>query len=61
MFRQVGGALAVAVFGALIAGGWGFVTGMQVALAGAAVLGVVAALLCLRLDRAVEDAPAPRP
>jgi DHA2 family methylenomycin A resistance protein-like MFS transporter len=54
MFRQVGGALAVAVFGALIAGGWGFVTGMQVALAGAAVL-------CLRLDRAVEDAPAPRP
>jgi DNA-binding Lrp family transcriptional regulator len=28
---------------------------------GAAVLGVVAALLCLRLDRAVEDAPAPRP
>lgn len=57
MFRQVGGALAVAVFGALIAGGWGFVTGMQVALAAAAVLGAVAALLCLRLGGPTEAAP----
>ncbi|HEX7351330.1 MFS transporter [Brachybacterium sp.] len=61
MFRQVGGALAIAVFGALIAGGWGFVTGMQVALASAAVLGVIAALLCLRLDRTIEPASVPGP
>ncbi|MGO1198388.1 MAG: MFS transporter [Dermabacteraceae bacterium] len=54
MFRQVGGALAVAVFGVLIAADWGFAVGMQAALASAAVLGVIAAVLCLRLGGAVR-------
>lgn len=54
MFRQVGGALAIAVFGALVAAEWGFVVGMQMALAGAALLGAVAAVLCLRLGGAAS-------
>lgn len=56
MFRQVGGALAVAVFGVLVAASWGFVAGMQVALAAAAVLGALVAVLCLRLGGARSGA-----
>lgn len=43
-FRQVGGALAVAVFGVLVASDGGFLTGMQISLATAAVLALGCAI-----------------
>ena len=46
-FRQVGGALAIAVFGALLAGPRGFVIGMQTSLAIAALV-VLVTMLALR-------------
>jgi sugar phosphate permease len=51
--RQVGGALAVAVFGALLAGPAGFLAGAQTGLliAAAAALAAAAAALLLRSDR----------
>ncbi|AXK45892.1 MFS transporter [Brachybacterium saurashtrense] len=54
MFRQVGGALAIAVCGVLIAHSGGFVSGMQTALVGMAVLGALGAGLSLRLGRAAS-------
>jgi MFS transporter, DHA2 family, methylenomycin A resistance protein len=53
-FRQVGGAVAIAVFGALVADPATFVTGMRVSFAIAAVLLLTTALLSLRVlsDRA---------
>lgn len=42
-FRQIGGALAVALFGVLVASDAGFVVGMQISLATGAML----ALACL--------------
>ncbi len=48
-FRQIGGAVAIAIFGALIAGSGGFVTGMQIGLATAAALLLLAALIGLRV------------
>ena len=48
-YRQVGGAFAIAVFGVLVSGGLGFITGLQVSAGIAAVLALVAALLALTL------------
>ena len=48
-YRQVGGAFAIAVFGALVSSGLGFITGLQVSAGIAAVLALVAALLALTL------------
>jgi MFS transporter, DHA2 family, methylenomycin A resistance protein len=48
-FRQVGGAVAIAVFGALVADPATFVTGMRVSLATAAALLLTTALLSLRV------------
>jgi DHA2 family methylenomycin A resistance protein-like MFS transporter len=54
-FRQIGGAVAIAVFGALIAHPETFLTGMRVSLAIAAVLLLVAAVSSLRIrPRAVD-------
>jgi DHA2 family methylenomycin A resistance protein-like MFS transporter len=50
-FRQIGGAVAIAVFGAVLAGADSFVTGMQVSFAIAAVLLFSTALLSLRKIR----------
>jgi sugar phosphate permease len=47
--RQVGGALAVAVFGALLASQAGFVTGMRVSLLIAAAVALAAAAVSTRL------------
>jgi EmrB/QacA subfamily drug resistance transporter len=47
--RQLGGALAVAIFGALIAGGSGFMPGYRLSLALAAATSLVAAATSLRL------------
>jgi sugar phosphate permease len=53
--RQVGGALAVAVFGGLLAGG-GFITGMRSSLLIAAAVAIVAAFAAIRLHVArVEE------
>ena len=49
-FRQVGGAVAIAVFGALVAGP-AFVTGLRTSLGAAAVLLLAAALSSLRIRR----------
>lgn len=48
-YRQVGGAFAIAVFGVLVSGGLGFITGLQVSAGTAAVLALVAAVLALTL------------
>jgi DHA2 family methylenomycin A resistance protein-like MFS transporter len=48
-FRQVGGAVAIAVFGALVAADGGFVTGARTSFAVAAVLLLGTALLSLRI------------
>jgi DHA2 family methylenomycin A resistance protein-like MFS transporter len=48
-FRQVGGAVAIAVFGSLIAGSKTFLPGMRASLAIAAVLLLVTALISLRV------------
>jgi DHA2 family methylenomycin A resistance protein-like MFS transporter len=48
-FRQVGGAVAIAVFGALIADPHTFITGMQISLGAAAALLLATALLSLRV------------
>ncbi|MFI0719124.1 MFS transporter [Streptomyces sp. NPDC021224] len=57
--RQVGGAVAVAVFGALLAGAESFLTGMRwsVLLAAAGLLATTAATLTLRKDRVPTDKP----
>ena len=48
-FRQVGGAVAVAVFGALLANASTFVNGMQISLTIAAALLLATALISLRI------------
>jgi DHA2 family methylenomycin A resistance protein-like MFS transporter len=48
-FRQVGGAVAIAVFGALVAGPGGFVPGMQLSLIIAATIVITMALASLRI------------
>lgn len=55
-FRQIGGALAVAVFGVLVAPTDGFLTGMQVCLAAAAVLTLVCLVASTTLPGG-RDAP----
>ncbi len=47
-FRQVGGAVAIAVFGAILAGASGFLVGMQISFAIAAAILLAAALVSLR-------------
>jgi len=49
MFRQIGGAVAIAVFGILVAAPRSFVPGLQASLAIAAALGALSALTCLRI------------
>lgn len=56
-FRQVGGALAIAIFGALIADRDRFVAGMQVSLTIAASLLLITALVSLRIRASREPAP----
>lgn len=48
-FRQIGGAVAIAVFGAILVGSTTFVAGMQTSLVIAASLLLVTALLSLRI------------
>jgi DHA2 family methylenomycin A resistance protein-like MFS transporter len=57
-FRQVGGAVAIAVFGSLIAGSKTFLPGARVSLAIAAVLLLITALVSLQV-RARQTAPKP--
>lgn len=59
-FRQVGGAVAIAVFGALIADGAHFVDGLRIsfALAAAVILVAAVASLFLRTSPAVDSGPA---
>lgn len=52
-FRQVGGAVAIAVFGALLALPGGFVAGMSISLVVAAVLLTLTALSALRIEDSV--------
>jgi DHA2 family methylenomycin A resistance protein-like MFS transporter len=47
MFRQIGGAVAIAVFGALIAAPRPFIPGLRTSFIIAAVLGGLASLACL--------------
>jgi sugar phosphate permease len=56
--RQVGGALAVAVFGALLAGPGGFLTGVRASLliAAAVALAAAGAALLLRSRTTAEEA-----
>jgi DHA2 family methylenomycin A resistance protein-like MFS transporter len=54
-FRQVGGAVAIAVFGALIAHPGGFLSGLRVSLGIAAVLLLAAALNSFRIRRRPEE------
>ncbi|GAB3431212.1 MFS transporter [Flindersiella endophytica] len=54
-FRQIGGAVAIAVFGALIANPATFLTGMRVSLATAAVLLLLAALTSTRIHPAARS------
>ncbi|GAB3823106.1 hypothetical protein [Kribbella italica] len=49
-FRQVGGAVAIAVFGALIADPGTFLTGLRVSLASAAALLLLAAVNSTRIS-----------
>jgi len=60
-FRQIGGAVAIAVFGAILAGAASFVTGMQTSLAVAATLLLATALISLRMipSRRARTADAP--
>jgi MFS transporter, DHA2 family, methylenomycin A resistance protein len=55
-FRQVGGALAIAIFGGFIADRERFVAGMQVSLTIAASLSVITALVSLRIRSSRESA-----
>jgi DHA2 family methylenomycin A resistance protein-like MFS transporter len=55
-FRQVGGAVAIAVFGAFVADPASFVTGLRTSFVIAAVLLLVTALLSLRVNRASASA-----
>jgi DHA2 family methylenomycin A resistance protein-like MFS transporter len=52
-FRQVGGAVAIAVFGSLIAGSRTFLPGMRASLAIAAVLLLITTLISLRVRRTI--------
>lgn len=52
-FRQVGGAVAIAVFGSLLASPAGFISGMQVSFTIAASALVLAAVACLFIPRPV--------
>lgn len=54
-FRQIGGALAIALFGVLIAWDGGFVAGMQLSLASGAVL----ALVCLMVSTSLPSTRRP--
>jgi DHA2 family methylenomycin A resistance protein-like MFS transporter len=56
-FRQVGGAVAIAVFGSILANAASFVTGMQASLAIAASLLLVTALISLRIRPHREPSP----
>ncbi len=58
-FRQVGGAVAIAVFGVLIAAPRSFVTGLQTSLIIAAILGLLAVIACLGI-RPEPDTAAPK-
>ena len=53
--RQIGGALAVAVFGALLAGRAGFLHGVRASLLIAAVVAMAAAAASMRLTPAADD------
>jgi DHA2 family methylenomycin A resistance protein-like MFS transporter len=55
-FRQIGGAVAIAVFGALIANPDNFLTGMRISLATAAILLTLAALNSTRIRRGIRPA-----
>ncbi len=55
--RQVGGALAIAVFGVLIAGPNGFVHGLQLSFGTAATLGLLAVIACSRIPTAPHRHP----
>jgi sugar phosphate permease len=57
--RQVGGALAVAVFGALLASHAGFLTGMRVSLLIAAAIALAAAAVASRLPVPGGGRPTP--
>jgi len=59
--RQVGGALAVAVFGALLASRAGFMPGLHISLVIAAGVAAVAVIAGTRLNRPVADPDTPRP
>ncbi len=59
--RQAGGALAVAVFGALLASRAGFLTGLRVSLLIAAAAALAAAVVCVLLSRAADAGPAGLP
>ena len=50
VFRQIGAAVAIVVFGALIANPDSFITGMRISLASAAGLLILAALSSLRIQ-----------
>ncbi|QYY35043.1 MFS transporter [Ruficoccus sp. ZRK36] len=54
--RQVGGALAVAIFGALLTQPFGFVNGMRASLVLATIVAVATACLSLRLEHGKRDA-----
>ena len=56
-FRQVGGAVAIAVFGALVAADGGFVAGARTSFAVAAVLLLATALLSLRIPPRAAATP----
>ena len=56
-FRQIGGALAIALFGVLVASDAGFVVGMRIGLATGAVLALVSLLTAFSLRR--RQAPQP--
>ena len=56
-FRQVGGAVAIAIFGALIADRTHFVTGMQVSLTIAAAVLLATVLISLRIRPTRESRP----
>ncbi len=58
-FRQIGGALAVALFGVLVGRDWGFLPGMQLSLATAAVLAVICLVASHSLARHPRQGHAP--
>jgi DHA2 family methylenomycin A resistance protein-like MFS transporter len=55
-FRQVGGAVGIAVFGSFLAGSATFVTGMQISFVVAAALVLVSALVSLRISSHLRPA-----